>query len=156
MAMQRARRLASVAVVASLAVAGLSGCRSEPTVAAYVGDTKITEDRVNSVYDEAQAAAVPAQQGEEPAPQLTRAQVVRTLVSGEVLGAVAKARNLKLPADIGVDQAASDLRIAPSAEYVRLYATAKAYVTLLRQDAPTTGEPADADLHQVFDVLVAN
>ena len=33
------------------AVTGLVGCRSDPTVAAYVGDTRITEDRVDEVVD---------------------------------------------------------------------------------------------------------
>ncbi|MFI5890710.1 hypothetical protein ACIA5D_11400 [Actinoplanes sp. NPDC051513] len=154
--MQRARRLASVAVVASLAVAGLSACRSEPSVAAYVGDTKITEDRVDAVYDEAQAAAVPAREGEAPAPALTRAEVARTLISTDVLGQVAKSHNVALPADLGLEQVSSDLRLPATTEYVRLYATAKTYVAALRQAAPTTGEPTEADLRQVFDVLVAN
>jgi hypothetical protein len=156
MPMQRARRLASVAVVASLAVAGLSACRSEPTVAAYIGDTKITEDRVDAVFDEARAAAVPAREGEAPAPAVTRGDVVNALVSADVLGKVVKARNLTPPADLNFEQAASDLRLPATAEYVRLYATAKTYVSLLRQDAPATGEPTEADMHQVFDVLVAN
>ena len=37
--MQRVRRLASVAVVATLAVTGLSACRSAPDVAVYFGST---------------------------------------------------------------------------------------------------------------------
>ncbi|HCT81584.1 MAG TPA: hypothetical protein DGT23_34420, partial [Micromonosporaceae bacterium] len=48
-------RVRVLVFVGALAVAGLAGCRSEPGVAAYVGDTTITEDRVTQVYDDAQA-----------------------------------------------------------------------------------------------------
>ncbi|BCJ44434.1 hypothetical protein GCM10010168_12480 [Actinoplanes ianthinogenes] len=43
-------------VVASLAIAGLSACRSAPTVAAYVGDAQIPESRVQDIWDDARAA----------------------------------------------------------------------------------------------------
>ncbi|MBG0563216.1 hypothetical protein [Actinoplanes aureus] len=77
--MLRARRLASAVVVASLAVGGLSACRSEPTVAAYLGDTgRVSEERVQAIWDEAHdaltdrarddaAAAEKAQRAEEEA-----------------------------------------------------------------------------------------
>jgi hypothetical protein len=45
------RRLAVVAVLALVGGIALSGCRSEPSVAAYVGDRKITVDQVNSIVD---------------------------------------------------------------------------------------------------------
>jgi hypothetical protein len=52
--MLHARRLASAVVVASLALAGLSACRSEPSVAAYMGSAgDITEQQVDKVWDEA-------------------------------------------------------------------------------------------------------
>jgi hypothetical protein len=40
-------------VIASLAIAGLSACRSEPAVAAYVGDTEIPDARVQEIWTEA-------------------------------------------------------------------------------------------------------
>ncbi|WP_433374747.1 hypothetical protein ACQPZX_04605 [Actinoplanes sp. CA-142083] len=146
----------SVAVVASLAVAGLSACRSEPTVAAYIGDTKITEDRVDAVFDETRAAVIPPKEGEQPVPAPTRADVARAIIGADVLAQVGKQHNVTLPADIGQADAASTLHLRPDAEYVQLYATVKAYVTLLKQGAAATGEPTEADLRQVFDVLVAN
>ncbi|WP_433793456.1 hypothetical protein [Actinoplanes sp. CA-252034] len=98
--MLRARRVASAVVAASLAVGGLSACRSESSVAAYMGSAgEITEQEVDKVWteaydtltDQAQAAAAEAEKaqretekkreeaGEEvtPAPTVTaeRAQV---------------------------------------------------------------------------------
>lgn len=51
------RRLAKVTVVAAscLALLGLASCRSDPSVAAYVGDEQITLDQVDSYYSKAAA-----------------------------------------------------------------------------------------------------
>src|SRR5688572_7651854 len=119
--MQRARRLASVAVVASLAVAGLSACRSEPSVAAYVGAGKVTETRVQEVWDEAREAVTadaatrpqpsPSASAEPDAMPITRSDVVRTLVAVEVLAEVAKRENVTLPADLSLADYATALRV---------------------------------------------
>lgn len=161
MPMQRARRLASVAVVASLAVAGLSACRSEPSVAAYVGETKFTESRVEQVWDEAHekfsAAAPVAGQSAAPAQlPITRSDVVRTLVSADVLAQVAKQRNVTLPADLTLAEYASSLRLPQDTEFVRLFAETDAYVRVLRESVKDAPEPSDADLRDVYDVLVAS
>lgn len=158
--MQRARRLASVAVVASLAVAGLSACRSEPSVAAYLGDSRLTEARVQDVWDEAHDAVVKAAAKGDPGKPVvmpvTRADVVRTLVSADVLAEVAKAENVTLPADLTLDEYASSLHIPADTEFVRLYAQADIYVRLLRQGVTSAPAPSDADLREVYDVLAAN
>ncbi|MDI6098409.1 hypothetical protein QLQ12_07310 [Actinoplanes sp. NEAU-A12] len=55
--MLRARRLASTVVAASLAVGGLSACRSEPSVAAYLGAAgQVSEREVQEIWDEAHDA----------------------------------------------------------------------------------------------------
>jgi hypothetical protein len=161
--MQRARRLASVAVVATVAVAGLSACRSEPSVAAYVGAGKVTESRVQEVWDErkamdAEAAARPAAgESASPAtPAITRSDVLRALVSVDVLTEVAKRENVTAPADMSLAEYASALRLPERTEYVRLYARSDALLKALRQDAQDAPAPTDADLREVFDVLVAN
>jgi parvulin-like peptidyl-prolyl isomerase len=158
MAMQRARRLVSVAVLASVAVAGLSACRSEPSVAAYVGDTKVTEARVEAVFDEAskQAAAGGEQAGQPPAPVITRTDVVRALLGAAVLERVAREKKVTLPADISIGEYAQSLRLPETAEYVRLFAQVDTYVRLLREGVKNAPEPSDDDLREVFEVLVAN
>ncbi|WP_127499661.1 hypothetical protein [Actinoplanes solisilvae] len=164
--MQRARRLASIAVVASLTVGGLSACRSEPSVAAYVGATgRITEERVQAVWDNAfaavrsQASATPAEpQASAAAASLpiTRSEIVRTLVSADVLAEVAKRESVTLPTDLPLGDYATQLRLPESAEYVRLYAESDALIRALRTKVQGTApEPTDADLREVYDVLVS-
>jgi hypothetical protein len=158
MAMQRARRLVSVAAVASVAVAGLSACRSAPSVAAYVGPAKITDARVDAVFDDAHdklVAAAAQQSGKPVTMPITRADVVRTLLSAQVLEQVAKQHNLTLPADLGIADYANSVHIPENTEFVRLFAQTDAYVKLLRQDVKSAPEPSDADLQQVFDVLAS-
>lgn len=46
------RRLAAIVAV-SLLVVGLASCRSDPSVAAYVGDKQITLDQIDNYYDQA-------------------------------------------------------------------------------------------------------
>ncbi len=163
-AMQRARRLASIAVVASLTVAGLTACRSEPSVAAYVGNTsRVTEKRVQEIWDNASAelakaaADQPQASGAPVAMPITRAEIVRTLVSNDVLGEVAEREGVALPADVPLGDYATQIRLPQTADYVRLYAESD---TLLRQlrtkvqaSAPDAG---DDDLREVFDVLVSS
>ena len=61
--MQRLRRLVPLAMVAVLGVAGLTGCRSNPTVAAYIGGQQVGQKSVNSMVDELSKAvdALPAE-----------------------------------------------------------------------------------------------
>jgi hypothetical protein len=151
MPMQRARRLASVAVVASLAVAGLSACRSEPSVAAYVGSSKITDAAVQAVLDDAKVKLVAA--GAPATVPIKKSDVVSAILSARVLAEVAKQQSLTLPADLGLSQYASSLHVPETTEYVRLFAESDSYVKLLRQGVKAAPAPSDADLREVYDVL---
>jgi len=163
MTMQGARRLATSAVVASLAVAGLSACRSEPSVAAYLGDNRITESRVQDVWDNARdavagagpdaaGASAPASAGPAPMP-ITRSDVVRTLIGADVLPEVARKHNVTLPADLQLGEYATALHLPETTEYLKLYAQNEAYVRLLREGATSAPEPSDADYQEIFQVL---
>ncbi|WFE23469.1 hypothetical protein O7621_09400 [Solwaraspora sp. WMMD937] len=82
--MQRVRRLASITVIALVGVAALSACRSQPGVAAYVGDEQYTEEQVTSLIDD-MADQLGEQAGQQGAPLLpTRQQVVSALVLADV------------------------------------------------------------------------
>ncbi|WP_250028468.1 hypothetical protein [Paractinoplanes maris] len=161
--MQHARRLASIVVVASLAVGGLSACRSEPSVAAYIGDsTRVTEARVQEVWDNASTAvqSAAAEQPEASAPPaaltITRTDVVRTLVSRDVLTEVARREAVSLPAELPLGDYATQLRLPQDAEYVRLYAESDALIRALRTKVQAgAANPSDDDLREVFDVLVS-
>lgn len=154
MAMQRARRLASVVVVASLGVAGLSACRSEPSVAAYVGGAeRITEDRVDAVYndvrDKLQAAA-----GKAVTPPITRTDVVSVLVGSEMIDKIAAQQGVTAPADLQVPALAQALKLPADSEYAKLYAEWEGVVSALRAKVTSPGKPTDADLQELFDSLV--
>src|SRR5690242_8237679 len=109
--MQRARRFASMAVVTSLALAGLTACRSGPAVAAYVGDTRITEDRVEQIWADARAVVAASPPVVDPATgaerkatlPITRADVVEVLVGRELLDRVAAEQNMTVPSGIAYD-----------------------------------------------------
>lgn len=158
MDMLRARRLASVAVVASLAVAGLSACRSEPSVVAYLGDAKLTDARVQEVYDEVQEkfVAPPGAPAGQARPPISRTDVAAALVSSQVLAQVAQDRGVQLPADLQLGQYANSLSLPETVEYVRLFAETDGYVRVLREKLQNAPEPTDEDLREVFNVLVAS
>ena len=85
--MQRARRLASVAVVATLAVSGLAACRSQPDVAVYFGDTSaITVAEVQRIYNDVKSRLETAQQ----------LALQRQAEAGQALGLPADSEYLKL------------------------------------------------------------
>jgi hypothetical protein len=167
--MQRARRLASTAVVALLAVGGLSACRSEPDVAAYLGDGKtITEAHVEGVYNEARreltrsreqvqrqdttgasAAAVPPV--EVPFKQ---SDVLNALLSIDVLEQAATAKGVQPAAEPTVEQIAQSAGYSPNWLYTKLYAR----MLQLRSAVQPKATPAtltDADLRPVYERLVA-
>ncbi|GIF12414.1 hypothetical protein FHX34_10449 [Actinoplanes teichomyceticus] len=162
-------------VVASLALAGLSACRSEPAVAAYVGDTRITEKRVQDIWDDARAAftrnpaaSAPATDpetgalnapasGTDPAAlPITRADIVNVLVSRELLNRVAARHNVTVPADLAYDQIAGKLRLPENAEYVRLYTQYIALLSVVEQSVQRPAPLTDDDLRDIYQRFGAN
>ncbi|MEV0329241.1 hypothetical protein AB0H63_22755 [Micromonospora echinospora] len=117
----RARRLVAVASVA-VGLVALSGCRSEPGVAAYVGDQRITEEAVTRILDELRDDAA-ASTPEQPAPgQPTgqpgapgeqrlpgRGEVVSTLVLGEVCQRLSADKGYRPQNQVPVEQVSQQL-----------------------------------------------
>lgn len=168
MTMQRARRLASTAVVAVLAVAGLSACQQSPDVAAYVGGKTITEERVEDVYDQVRtqltAAREQAQQqagadggAAEPLPELTmpikQQDVLNALLSVDVLRRSAQAHGLKAADSPTIEQVAQARNYSPDWEYTKLYTETYRLRTAL-QSAVTPAPLTEADLRDVHQRLV--
>ncbi|MFG1776143.1 hypothetical protein ACGFIR_05655 [Micromonospora sp. NPDC049051] len=150
----RARRLVAVASVA-LGLVALSGCRTEPGVAAYVGDLRITEDAVTEVLDDVRAKnPTPTGQPEAPegqppaqAPQLPgRSQIVSMLVLTEVCERLSAEKNYQPRGQVAPEQVAQQLRLTPDTGYVRR--SAELYSCLsgvppVAQAQPTAQELAD-------------
>lgn len=147
--MQRVRRLASIAVVASLSVAGLAACRSSPQVAAYVGSDRITEDRVTKVLDDAKANQAA---GAETA-AIKRQDVVDTLVGLDVLQQVAKQRGVSAAA-VSADTVAQSLGLKTNAELVGLTVQYHGLFSALTNGVQAA-TPTQADLRDVYDKLTA-
>jgi hypothetical protein len=167
--MQRARRLASTAVVAVLAVAGLSACRADPGVAAYLGGGEtITEAEVEKVYDQAQdeltASREQVQQqattgasGQPAAPvelPFKQKDVLNALLTIDVLEQAAAAKGVQAAPEPTVEQIAQGSSYSPTWEYTKLYArTFQLRAALLPKVTPAP--LTDADLRPVYDQLVA-
>jgi hypothetical protein len=166
MPMQRARRLASVAVIATLAVTGLSACRSAPDVAVYFGSAaEISVAEVEAVYNDARSKLNAAQAGaaaqpgaSEPAKApglpITGPDVVSAMVSRDVAVRIAKQQNVTLPADLPLDEVAQSLGLPADAQYVRIYAEGRLLFNQLLQAAKPAAA-GDAELRGVFDVFKA-
>jgi hypothetical protein len=158
--MHRARRLASVAAVAVLGLTGLAACRSEPGVAVYLGDQRITEERVNAIAQEAQLPAATAQPQEPSAqpsapaqPAVSRQDVVDLLVSLDLGKQIVAEKKLTVPDQVTPEQVAAELGVAPGSEYARMYGewidVAQAIMGAEQPAAPT-----DAQIMTVYEGLV--
>jgi hypothetical protein len=168
--MQRDRRFASIAIVAVVALGGVSACRSEPAVAAYIGKAEITQARVDAVYADAESKLLASadkarvQQSASPDPSappvpadikmpIGKAEVLTALIGADVLTAAAKATNAK-PVEVPVATVSQQVGLPEDAEYVTLYSTYRGYLaTLIKAAKP--GSISEVDLHQVYDRLKA-
>ncbi|MBX7269125.1 hypothetical protein KIF24_25945 [Micromonospora sp. Llam7] len=151
----RARRLVAVASLA-VGLVALTGCRSEPGVAAYVGDHRITDDAVTEVIDDARAknpspteadATVPGQEPQLPGqePQLPgRSQVVSTMVLGEVCERISAAEGYRPQSQVEPAQVAQGIGLSPDTGYVRQ--VAELYTCLSGIPAGSPVAPTEQEL----------
>jgi hypothetical protein len=158
--MHRARRLASAVAVAVLGLTGLAACRSEPGVAVYLGDQRITEDRVNAIAREAEPpAATPRAQEPTAAPSapaqpaVSRQDVVDLLVSLDLGKQIVAEKRLSVPDQVTPEQVAAELGIAPGSEYARMYGE---WIDVAQaiMGAEQPGAPTDEQIMTVYDGLV--
>jgi hypothetical protein len=154
--MQQVRRVTSLVALLAVGALTLAGCRSDPTVAAYVGSTHYSENRVTAIADEADAKLRDlAEQSGAPQPDkrpVSEQQVVTALVSRDVLKALAQAKKVS-PLNLTADQVAQQVQVPADTEYVRVLAEKDSYRLALLQQAPSA-EPSDAVLREVYDNLV--
>ncbi|MFI5492721.1 hypothetical protein [Actinoplanes sp. NPDC051859] len=166
MTMQRARRLASTAVVAVLAVAGLTACQQSPDVAVYSAGGKITQERVQGIYDQVQDQLVAERKkaqeqaeaaGTEALPQpvmpFKQQDVLNTLISVDILRKSAKAHGVQPAAAPTVEQVAQARNYSPAWEYTQLFAETYRLRTALQAAVPPA-TLTDADMRDVYTRLV--
>lgn len=125
------RRFTAAAGIA-LTLLALTACRDSPDVAAYVGDTTITEDRLTEVV---------APYGD----QLSRDQVLQFLVADELCTQVTKEAGVTVPPPAAAPPAGTP-------ELAVIFNHMQSCLGVLPSEPV---EATDADLREVFDNLVA-
>jgi hypothetical protein len=146
--MLRARRLASIAVVATLGLGTLAGCRPAPTVAAYVGSTEFSDARITRIVDQFVAGLSAQQQAGADRGDLKN-QVMHFLVLSTVVGDYAEAKDIDVPpADpAGIAQ---QQQLAADIELTRVLAEYSAVLGAL-SGAATSISPTEADQREAYE-----
>ena len=161
--MLRARRIASIVVVAALGLGGLAACRSEPSVAAYLGDRKVTEDQVTQIFDGAGAGASATPAAEEQqqpgaqskGPAVSRQQIVDLQVTLDLGRKVAAEQGVQPLTAVSTEQVAAELGVPETSQYAKDYTDwvnlSQAIFAKLGDTAPAATEE---QLRGVYDALV--
>ncbi|HEY2947770.1 MAG TPA: hypothetical protein VGJ53_05125 [Micromonosporaceae bacterium] len=147
----RARRLGVAAALAVVGVLVLGACaRSNPSVAAYVGNTAYTKSEVDRAFD-----TLPKDQTQRN-PQALRQFIVSMMVLSEVAerNAAAAGKPLAKPTAEQVQQIARQLSLPADSAFVRLQARYQGAVQHLESEAKST-EPDDTLRREIFDGLRA-
>lgn len=163
----RARRLASIVVIAALGLGALAGCRVENGKAAFIGGTTYTEKQVTEIYDEAAASTAPSATPQPDATSqpdaspsapaerpVTRQEVVDLLVSLELGKRIVADKKLaapQQPTDPG--EIASALQVSPDTEYAKLWASWLDVQNVIVENVPRTGL-TDEGIMEVYQALV--
>ena len=151
----RIRVFAGIGIAAALL--GLTGCRSSPTVAAYVGDQTVTEAEVSDLIAnhqewaqtqanaKAQAEGTPLDKVERVEP-LSRTFVVNNVVRGMLCDQARMRMNLPEP-DLNLPEG-----VKPS-DFGLLYTKRQACESAIPAGEPV--KPTEADAREIFDTGVA-
>jgi hypothetical protein len=144
-----ARRMVPVAALALLGALGLAGCRAQPTVAAYVENTKVTEKQVDDLVANATtAAAKPEEQGTR-AP--SRVDVVSTIVLNQLCDELQRKEGFAKP-PVSTEQ----IRQSEGTPSVSEYAKIRANLWSCLSGVPVgSQEPTDAELRELYDLAKA-
>ncbi|GAA2524583.1 hypothetical protein [Pilimelia columellifera] len=127
------RRLTSFALVATLGLLTLTGCRSDPSVAVYAGGQKLTEAKLDQMMDEL-LAKVPAEQRQPDLVAGLRGELVRFFALTAAAKSYAATTGQTLPAG-PVTEIGARFRLPETAEVVQAAAQGVAAVTMFDQAA---------------------
>ncbi|MFY1619373.1 hypothetical protein [Micromonospora sp. WMMD736] len=163
----RARRVIVAASVAALAALSLAACgRSAPSVAAYIGDTTYSVDRVDTIFEEAQAtyeknarAAFEQQNGPSASPSPdelrfkgTRQDMLNLLVGLDLAKRVVAEKNITVKDQLKAEELGQSLRV-PGSEYAKLAADWYNHFSALQAGLPPA-ELTDDERSAIYDALV--
>jgi hypothetical protein len=163
--MLRVRRLVTILLAMALGTLSLTGCRSNPAAAVYIGDKQYSNAYVEHLNSE--ILDVINSQSQEPQ-QVSYAQsrrlIVSLLVIREVGPRIAAERGITLPkADpaitaselFGVSEDSPEGQEIVSKDMARVFAEAFMALGALSQVAGAV-EPAEADQRAIYDILEAD
>jgi hypothetical protein len=142
--MQRVRRLALVVVLVLVGGVILAGCRSQPGVAAYVGDKEYTVRQIDDIVDrivKLNAQRAQEQSGQLPIP-ISRQLVLGLMVYGDLQAELLTQRGLS-PSSGNVQGVASVYALPVGDLYTQLLGTYFDRFQVLRQSA--SGPEASRD-----------
>jgi hypothetical protein len=142
------RRLLAAVAAGALLVTGLTGCRADRNVAAYVGDARITEARVDEVMASIRDAAPAEAQGE------IRGRVVEMLVLTAAGTSYADAAGVQVP-EPAPDEFAGQLGLPADNAYVQVVSGFLPVLNTINAQAQSTA-PSEADQREVYDNLLFN
>ncbi|MEH1126365.1 hypothetical protein [Micromonospora sp. CPCC 206061] len=154
----RARRLASIVVVACLGLGVLTGCQVDSGKAAIIGGTSYTEDQVTEIYENALLASsdepTPSASPAAAAPAVSRQKIVDLLVSLELGRRIVEEKKFPAPEQATKpEEIASALGAPPQSEYVKLWAAWLDVQNTIVEHTPRAGL-TDEGLMQVYQALV--
>lgn len=129
----RARRLTSVAAIAAVGILALSACRSNPTVAAYVGDEEITETQVTEIIDDLRQK-VDAEGVELP----SRDHIVAVLVMRSVCEQLSEEKGYRPRSLASVELAVQVTGMPADSTYVQHYVDLETCLSGLPDPEPAT------------------
>jgi hypothetical protein len=149
------RRVLAVAAAAGLVLTVLTGCHSDPRVAAYVDGVTITEAQVDSVLSEATAAvdkdneAIKNDPSATPEQAPTRVDVVAALTAKEIADRTLTQLGIAAtPANPPQVQRAAELL---KTRYAAAVLSVQAGFTALVNAADKNVQASDADLRDIYD-----
>jgi len=141
--MQRVRRGALVAVLALVGALVLTGCRSEPGIAAYVGSEKITIDQVEALVDAVDKVNAGRTADVQPGPvPISRQLVLALMVYGDLAHQLVSDRSLT-PNPQFVDVVARGYGIPPAHPYAQLLGNYLDSIDILGKNAGTAAPSRD-------------
>ncbi len=153
--MHRARRLVPAAILAVLAGLALTGCRTQPGIASYVGDTRLTDNEVEQLVTTIETDVKNAGGTlQKEAYGNIRQLVVQLTVFTEIAKRYAAEKGLTLPAQ-DYETAAQQFGLPVTDPFVKLAVDSDAYRTLLLENAQPAN-PTEADLRDAYDRVVAS
>jgi len=142
------RRLLAAVAVGALLMTGLAGCRADRNVAAYVGDTEITEARVDEVMTSIRDVAPAEAYGE------IRGRVVEMLVLTAAGTGYAETAGVQIP-EPAPEEFADQLGLPVENAYVQVLSGFLAVLNTVNGRAQSTA-PSEADQREVYRNLLFN